>query len=211
MDPPDHTRWRAIFDPFFSPAAVEGLRPFIASTVARLLDGLEARAPDGGGAAAGAASGGAAAGSGRAAGSEGGALLAAGAGAGGGEGVDLAEAFSFPVAFETIYRIMGIEAEVAGGGAGVGVGVARGRLHRVRCCLLHVACRGGGGGAIYRIMGIDAEVGVEGRGWGAGGRAGGGAVCGGLRSGVGGSGQGAGGRVCVGCIERPELAWPEGS
>ena len=36
QDPPEHTRLRALFEPFFSPAAVEAARPFIQRTVDEL-------------------------------------------------------------------------------------------------------------------------------------------------------------------------------
>ncbi|HJQ56087.1 MAG TPA: cytochrome P450 [Vineibacter sp.] len=46
-DPPDHTRLRRLFNKVFTPSAVENLRPNIESIVARLLDGMSAKAARG--------------------------------------------------------------------------------------------------------------------------------------------------------------------
>ncbi|KIY99192.1 Cytochrome P450 55A2 [Monoraphidium neglectum] len=83
MDPPEHTRFRGMFEDAFSHDAVEAMRPQIAATVDRLIDEMEA--------------------------------AKAKAGGGGGDGspfsIDLQEAFSMPLAFGTIYTILGIPQE----------------------------------------------------------------------------------------------------
>jgi cytochrome P450 len=43
MDPPDHTRIRQLLNPFFSPKAIGGSRPYTQALVDRLLDGMGAK------------------------------------------------------------------------------------------------------------------------------------------------------------------------
>jgi len=43
MDPPDHTRIRQLLNPFFSPKAIAGSRPYTQVLVDRLLDGMGAK------------------------------------------------------------------------------------------------------------------------------------------------------------------------
>ncbi|KAI3427183.1 hypothetical protein D9Q98_007120 [Chlorella vulgaris] len=49
MDPPEHTRYRSIFEPFFNEAAAAALRPSIEAKVNELIDGMERQAGANGG------------------------------------------------------------------------------------------------------------------------------------------------------------------